>query len=90
MKDYDKNKKRSYLKYWDINNLYGWAMSQKLHGIDFKWVKDISKFNESFIKSSNEESDEGYFLEVDIKYPENIHELHNDLPFLPERMKTVR
>ena len=51
MKDYDKNKKRSYLKYWDINNLYGWAMSQKLHGIDFKWVKDISKFNESFIKS---------------------------------------
>ena len=90
MKAYDKNKKRSYLKYWDINNLYGWAMSQKLHGIDFKWVKDISKFNESFIKSSNEESDEGYFLEVDIKYPENIHELHNDLPFLPERMKTVR
>ena len=90
MKDYDKNKKRSYLKYWDINNLYGWAMSQKLHGIDFKWVKDISKFNESFIKSSNEESDEGYFLEVDVKYPENIHELHNDLPFLPERMKTVR
>ena len=90
MKDYDKNKKRSYLKYWDINNLYGWAMSQKLHGIDFKWVEDISKLNESFIKSSNEESDEGYFLEVDIKYPENIHELHNDLPFLPERMKTVR
>ena len=90
MKDYDKNKKRSYLKYWDINNLYGWAMSQKLNGINFKWVEDISKLNESFIKSSNEESDEGYFLEVDVKYPENIHELHNDLPFLPERMKTVR
>ena len=49
--------------------------------------KNTSKFNEDFIKNYNEESDEGYFLEVDIQYLEILHELHNDLPFLPERMK---
>ena len=48
---------------------------------DLKWVKDISKFNEIFIKSCNEESDEGYFFEFDIEYPENLHNLYNNLPF---------
>ena len=45
MKNYDKNKESSYLKYWDGNKLSGWEMSQKLHINDFKWVEDISKFN---------------------------------------------
>ena len=54
---------------------------------DFKRVEDTSEFNEDFIKSYNAESDEGYFLKVDVKYPENLHNLHNDLPLLPERMK---
>ena len=58
-------------------------MSQKLAVNDFKWVEDISEFDEIFIKSYNEESDEGYFLEVDFQYLENLH----NLPFLPERMK---
>ena len=49
MKDYDKNKESSYLKYWDVNNLYGWAMSQKLPVNNFKWIKDSSQFNEDFI-----------------------------------------
>ena len=62
-------------------------MSQKLSVNDFKWVEDTSEFNEDFIKSYNAESDEGYFLKVDVKYPENLHDLHNDLPLLPERMK---
>ena len=83
MKDYDKNKESSYLNYWDVNNLYGWAMSQKLPVNNFEWSKDTSQFNEDFIKNYNEESDEGYFLEVDIQYPEKLHELHND--FLSER-----
>ena len=87
MKDYDKNKESSYLKYWDVNNLYGWAMSQKLPVNNFEWIKDTSQFNEDFMKNYNEESDEGYFLEVDVQYLENIHELHNDLPFLSERIK---
>ena len=54
---------------------------------EFKWVEDISEFDESFIKSYIKESDEGYFLEVDIQYPEILHNLHNYLPFLPERIK---
>ena len=61
-----KNKELSYLKYWDVNNLYSWVISQKLPVNDFKWVEDISEFDESFTKRYNEESDEGYFFEVDI------------------------
>ena len=87
MKDYDKNKESSYLKYWDINNLSVWAMSLMLPVNNFEWIEDTSQFNEDFIKNYNEESDEGCFLEVDIQYPEKLHELHNDLTFLPERMK---
>ena len=87
MKDYDNNKESLYVQYWDVNNLHGWAMSQKLPVNNFEWIKDTSKFNEDFIKNYNEESDEGYFLEVDIQYLEKLHELQNDLLFLPERMK---
>ena len=53
MKDYYKNKGTSYLKYWDINNLYGWVMSQKLSLKSFKWVKDLSEFDEGFVKNYN-------------------------------------
>ena len=87
MKDYDENSQSSYLKYWDVNNLYGWAMSQKLPVNKFEWVAETSQFNEYFIKNYNEKSDEGYLLEVDVQCPEKLHEVHNDLPFLPERMK---
>ena len=62
-------------------------MSQKLPANNFEWIEDTSSYNEDFIKSYNEESDEGYFLEADIQYPEKLHQLHNDLPFLPERKK---
>ena len=87
MKDYDKNKQSSCLKYWDLHNLYGWAVSQKLSVNSFEWMEVTSFFNEDFIKNYNEENDEEYFSEVDIQYPEKLHELHNYLPFLPERMK---
>ena len=66
MNDYDKNKESSYIQYWDVNN--------------YEWIKYTSQFNEDFIKNYNEESDEGYYLEI-------LHGLHDDLPFLPERMK---
>ena len=65
MKDYDKTKESSYLKYWDVNTLYGCAMSQKLPVNKFEWIKDVPKFIEDFIKTYNEESEEGYFLEGD-------------------------
>ena len=54
---------------------------------NFETIKDTFQFNEGFIKNYNEKSDEGYFLEVDIQYLEKLHELQNDLLFLPERIK---
>ena len=87
MKDFDKNEELSYLKYWDLNNLYGRAMQQKLPVDFFEWVEDISEFHEKFIKRYNEKRDEGYFFGVDDQYPEALHDLHEDLPFLLERMK---
>ena len=59
------------MKYWAINNLYGWIMLQMLPVNIFEWIEDTSQFNEDFIKNYNEESDEGYFLEVDVRYLEN-------------------
>ena len=61
-------------------------MSQKVPVNNFKWIEDTSQFNADFIKNYNKESGKGYFLEVDVKYLKKLHELHNDLPFLPERM----
>ena len=87
MKNYDENKESSYIQYLDVNNLYGWAMSQKLPVNGFKWIEDTSEINEEFIKNYDENSDKGYILEVDIKYPKKLHHLHSDLPFLPKRMK---
>ena len=72
MKNYDKNIESSYLMYLDANNLYGWAMSQKLHVTGCNWVNDLSRFIENFIKNYNENSDIGYFLEVDIEYPKKL------------------
>ena len=62
-------------------------MLQKLSVNNLKWVKDSSQYNEDFIQNCNEESDEGYFLKVDVQYLEKLHERHNNLLFLPERMK---
>ena len=66
MKYYDKNKESWCLKYWDVNGLYGRVKSQKVPVNNCEWIKDTSPFNEDFIKDYNEESDEGYFLEVDV------------------------
>ena len=63
----------------------GWAMSQKLPVNGFKWVNN--EITEEFIKSHDENSDKGYVLKVDVKYPVKLHDLHSDLPFLPKRMK---
>ena len=88
MKGYDKNKESSYIQYWDANNLYGLAMSQKLPINNFEWIKNAFQFNEDFMKNHNQKSDEGYFLEKYIlKNLEQLQELYNDLPFLPKRMK---
>ena len=59
----------------------------KLPVNNFDWMKDISQFNEYFIKNYYEENDEGYFLEVNAQYLEKLHKRHNDFSVLPERTK---
>ena len=86
MKNYDKNEESSYIQYLDANNLYGWAMPKKLPVNEFKWL-DSNKINKEFIKNCNENNKKGYILEVDVKYPKKLLNLHSDLPFLPERME---
>ena len=87
MKYYDENKESSSIQYLDVNNLYGWAMRQKLPVNDFKWIEDTSEINEEFVKNYDENNDKEYILEVDVKYPKKLHDLHSDLPFLPRRLK---
>ena len=61
-------------------------MSQKLPVNGFKWVNDVSEIDEKFIKNYDENSHKGYILEVDVKYPRKLHDLHSDLPILPKRI----
>ena len=86
MQNYNKSEESSYIQYLDANNLYGWEMSKKLPVNGFKWL-DSNKINENVIKNYNENNDKGYILEVNVKYPKRLHELHSDLPFLSERME---
>ena len=62
-------------------------MSQKLLVNNFEWIKDLFQFKENFLNNYYEKSDEGYFLRSDGQYLKKLHELHNDLSFLSERMK---
>ena len=89
MKNYNKKIESSYIEYLDANNLHKQAMSQKLPVNDFKWGKqeELLKFKEDFIKNYDENSNKGYFLEVDIDYPKELFNLHKDFPFLPESKK---
>ena len=83
--DYDKNKS-SYIQYLDANNLYGKAMTEKLPVRGFRWMTDISRMDEDFVRSYDKNDIKGYILEVDVTYPNELQNLHSDLPFLPERM----
>ena len=89
MKNYNKEEEPSYIQYLDANNLYGWAMSKKIPVNGFRWLDsdEINEINEELIKNYNENDKKGYILEVDVKYPKELHDLHSDLPFLPERME---
>ena len=63
MKNYNKKIESSYIEYLDANNLHGWAMSQKLPVNDFNGIKkELSKFNEDFIKNCDENGNIGYFF----------------------------
>ena len=78
--DYDSKITNNYIMYYDANNLYGWAMSQPLPYSGFKWydMTDKSKFKKP--------KDKGWILEVDLEYPKELHDLHNDYPLAPEKL----
>ena len=82
MIDYDQNKEYLHHNYRNVNNLFGWVMSQKLPVGSFKWLQNTSQFNKKFVKNYNQDSNEGYVLEVDVQYPERLDDLHNGLPSL--------
>jgi hypothetical protein len=86
MKDYDKNQKHTYNMYLDMNNLYGGAMRKFLPVGNFKWDENLSKYTTEFILNMPEDGFEGATLMVDMEYPKELHDKHNDYPFAPERM----
>ena len=83
MCDYDWNKQSTFIAYLDKNNLYGWAMSEYLPYGEFEWLKNVDSFD---VISIDKKSDVGYKLEVDLKYPNELHELHNDYPLAPKKL----
>ena len=89
MKEYNEKDPSKYIMYLDTNNLYGWAMSQYLPTGNFKWLteKQINNLNLSKYKENNKK---GLILEVDLEYPKELHNLHNDYPLAPEKTKVVK
>ena len=83
MNDYDLEKPSTFITYLDKNNLYGWSMSEYLPYGEFEWLENVDEFD---VNSINEKSEIGYFLEVDLEYPNELHELHNDYPLAPEKL----
>ena len=85
MKYCDSKEKKS-IVYWDANNLYEWAMNQPLPYGAFDWLskKEINRF---CLNSISENSSTGYFLKVDLEYPIELHDSHNDYPLAPEKLE---
>ena len=83
MSDYDSNKSSTFITYLDKNNLYGWSVSEYLPYREFEWVENVDKLD---VMSINGKSEMRYFLEVDLEYPDKLHELHNDYPLAPEKL----
>ena len=85
MKNYNPEEVSKYIMYLDANNLYGWAMSQHLPTGGFKWLSE----EEVNLSKYNDESEKGLILEVNLEYPEELHDLHNDYPLAPEKIKVT-
>ena len=92
--EYDLLRPTNYLQYLDANNLYGWAMSQPLPTGEFKWVdienlkqeaRELKRTTDKMVRNSNHGY--GYVLEMDVKYPRELHDHHNNLPFMCEKIR---
>ena len=86
--DYDETKPTVYIKYFDMNNLYGKAMSKYLQYGNFKWLV-INNETINKVLNTGDGSLYGYFLEVDLEIPKELHDEHNDLPIAPEKIKVI-
>ena len=84
--DYDSSEQSKFIDYLDENNLYGFGMSKYLPYVGFKWLnkKEIDKFD---VKSIAENSSDGYILDVDLEYLDELHDLHSDYPLAPEKLE---
>lgn len=88
--DYDSTKPSNFIMYLDANNLYGWAMSKFLPVKGFHWVDDGRVMDAEWVESIAEDAAIGYFLEVDLEYPIELHEAHNEYPMAPEKLKVEK
>ena len=88
MKEYDEKAPSKYIMYLDANNLYGWAMSEYLPTGGFKWSTE-EKINNINLAEYKNDSKQGLILEVDLEYPKELHDLHNDYPLGPEKVKVT-
>ena len=86
MKNYNEKEKSKHIIYLDANNLYGWGMSKYLPIGNFRWLteKEINKIN---LATYKDDSNKGIILEVDLEYKNQLHNLHNDFPVAPTKMK---
>ena len=85
MKNYNKKAPSKYIMYLDANNLYGWAMSQYLPTGGFKWLSE-KKIDKLDLGKYTKNNKKGLILEVDLEYPKELHDLHNDYPLGPEKI----
>ena len=96
MKEYNEKETSKYIMYLDANNLYGWAMSQYLPTGGFRWFteEDIQELNSldpsDYLFQYNETNEKGLIFEVDLEYPKELHDLHNDYPLAPEKIKVTK
>ncbi|GFW42849.1 transposable element Tcb1 transposase [Trichonephila clavipes] len=84
LSNYDSKLPSSYIIYLDANNLYGWAMSQHLPTHDFSWAEEDVNF-----MNVPDDSEIGYIFEVDLEYPDELHDLHNSYPLAPEKIEII-
>ena len=89
MEEYDEESPSKYIMYLDANNLYGWAMSQYLPTGNFRWMTD-KKINKIDLGKYETNGKKGLILEVDLEYPRELHDLHNDYCLAPEKMKVTK
>ena len=89
MKTYNEKAPTKYIMYLDANNLYGWAMSQYLPTGNFKWLSQ-NQIEKTNLGKYTENNNKGLILEVDLEYPQELHNLHNDFPLGPEKMKVAK